>query len=1143
MVGSTLGHYRIDGLLGRGGMGEVYRARDTRLDRPVAVKVMAPHGAGQASIVERFLREARAASALNHPNIVTIHEIGQTDDGAYYMVQELVEGRTLRDLLADGLAVDMAGSLTRQLARALAAAHAAGIVHRDIKPENVMVRPDGYLKVLDFGVARIIQSEAASAELTRAPEGTEAGVLLGTTAYMSPEQVRGRPTGPASDIFALGVVLYEMLAGRRPFGGESSLLVLQAILGEHPSPPSRVKPSVPVAFDALVAGMLAKEPSQRPTAAAVDVEIERLLGSTAVHATAAPSPPRTVVGRDAERRRLLTELDEAVTGGGRLVAVTGEPGIGKTTLVEDALAAMATSPAHPIVARGRCSERLAGSEAYLPLLELLDSLLHDGAGGGFGEMVRTLAPTWYVHLTPAVSGQVPERAGGEGFGTVSQERMKRELAGLLFEIARVRPLVLLIEDLHWADVSTVDLLNYLAGRFEHMRMLVLVTYRPSDMAVARHPFLHVRQELETRGVLRELALEFLTAADVDRFLAMEFPGHALPEAFGRVLHERTEGSPLFMVDLVRDLRDRRIIVRRDERWELAASVPAIARDLPETVKGMIARKIERLDDADRRLLTAAGVQGHEFDTAVVSDALGLDPAEVEERCEALDRVHRLVQAIGTYDLPDRTLCVRYRFVHVLYQNVLFASLQPTRRVSMAGRVARALVTHHGEETPVLASELAMLFETARDFGAAARQFYLAAQHAIGLFAFREALALAQRGLDALGAMPDGPARKQQELGLQMTKGVAMRSSTGWATPELEQTFTRARQLCQELGDPPEVFPVLWAITLFHLIRGNLIECRARADELMMQAEPSGNPALRMAAHHMAGVSREFIGDMADATRYLEKARELHDPAQHSTYTAMYGMDPGMIARAMSSRPLWALGYPDRARARGLETLALARSQQQPVALAFALLVLHGILAYRGDGVDALAIGDENIALCREHGLPQEAEWSRSFQGAALIGLGRTQDGIDLLRDSLAVQHALDTRLARPMFLALLAEGFCREGRIDEGRRAVDEGLLYAEQIAEGGYVAELYRVGGELARRAGEAAAAEDLLRRALARANGQQARSLELRAATGLATLLAASGRVPEARNVLAPVYGWFTEGFDTADLVAARATLAAIA
>jgi predicted ATPase len=1138
VLGTTVAHYRIEAVLGQGGMGQVYRARDTRLDRAVALKVISPAGADQATLVKRFFREARAASALNHPNIVTIHEVGQTDEGAYYLVQELVQGSTLRDLIADGLSIERATALGRQLAAALAAAHQAGIVHRDIKPENVMVRPDGYLKVLDFGIARTVTFEPDDTQETTAAGPTQAGTLLGTTSYMSPEQALGRPVGPASDVFALGIVLYEMLSGRRPFTG-SGVGVLQAILMEEPPPLSRVQPAVPAVFDDLIASMLAKEAARRPTAVDVERAFSAWFGAPAATIQPAGVPAvRSMVGRDRERQVLIDRLGEVAAGSGCLVAVTGEPGIGKTTLVEDALAAMAAHAARPAIARGRCSERLAGSEAYLPLLELLDNLLRDGTGG-FGDMLRSLAPTWYGHLAP-VTLRPPE--DGPRLEAASQERMKRELASLLAGIGRVRPVVLLIEDLHWADVSTIDLLNYLAGRLAQSRVLVLLTYRPADMAVTRHPFLAVQHELKARGLFRELSLEFLTATDVTRFLSVEFPDHDLPAAFGRMLHEKTEGSPLFMVDLVSYLRDRGIIVHERDRWRLAASVPDIARELPATLKGAIARKIDRLQDLDRRLLTTASVQGHEFDTAIVSDALDLDPADVEERCEALDQLHRLVQPIRTYDLPDRTLSVRYRFVHVLYQNALYASLQPTRRASLAGRVARALERHAGVEAAAPASALAMLFETARDPVASARYYQAAAQHAMELFGFTEALWLADRGLTVIGQVPDEPARKAQELGLQMSKGAALRSITGWATPELEQTFNRARALCQQLGDPPAVFPVLWAITLFHLIRGNLVECRDRADELMALAEPSGRPELRMAAHHMAGVSREFLGEMVEASRLQEIGCRLHDPAQHDFYTATFGMDPGMILRAMSSRPLWALGYPDRALARARDTLRIARSQRQPLTLAFALVVLHGVLAYRGDE-EALQVGDENIALCREHGLPQEREWSRSFQGGALIALGRVDEGIALLQDSLAVQHAIDTRLARPMYLALLADGFRRTGRVDEGHRAVDEGLACAAETGEAGYLAELHRVRGQLAQRAGDTVAAERSLRESLAIAGRQQARSFELRAATALARLLAEAGDAAAARAVLTPVHDWFTEGFATADLVAARAALAYLA
>jgi ATP/maltotriose-dependent transcriptional regulator MalT len=290
---------------------------------------------------------------------------------------------------------------------------------------------------------------------------------------------------------------------------------------------------------------------------------------------------------------------------------------------------------------------------------------------------------------------------------------------------------------------------------------------------------------------------------------------------------------------------------------------------------------------------------------------------------------------------------------------------------------------------------------------------------------------------------------------------------------------------------------------------------------------------------MAGVVREFLGEMSEASLLLERARELHDPAEHDMYLALYGTNLGLLARAMSSRPLWALGFPDRALARARETLALADAVREPMARTFARLVLHGVLAYRGDAAAAEAIGEENIALCREHGLPQEAEWSRSFQGSALITLGRIDEGLALLRDSVAVQERLETYLARPMFLAVLADGLLKAGRVDEGLAAVSEGFTFAARTGEGGYVAELHRVRGQLLQLRGDLAGAEASLREALAYAARQTARSLELRAATALARLLGETGRRAEARHRLADVHDWFTEGFETADVVTARTLL----
>lgn len=1142
MQPTTLGHYRLDDAIGRGGMGEVYRAFDTKLNRPVAIKVMREWSAERERSVLRFLREARAASALNHPNIVTIHDVGETASGDHFIVQELIVGRTLRSLLDEPVPLARVIDIGRQVARALAAAHEAGIVHRDVKPENVMVRADGYVKVLDFGLARLADPVGGIQSTHTSPE-TAPNTLLGTAGYMSPEAASASAAGPAADVFALGIVLYEMAAGRRPFVAATSIGVLAAIVSEHPVPLARLNPSIPYVFDDLVLRMLAKEPERRPTAGeAAELLTELLAGGPGSAPTASTAAPRKTVGREAERAALRRAYAHVQHGESLLVAVTGEAGFGKSTLTEDFLGELAPGADRPIVARGRCSERLAGSEAYLPILEALEHLLRRTSNVSIDQLMRTVAPTWYTQVA-TTSGHPSVAEIRKDAPAASQERMKRELAALFADVSRIRPLIVLLDDLHWADVSTVDILNYLAGRLSTMRVLVLLTYRPSEMAVAQNRFTAMSGDLRARGLFEEIPLQFLAAADVERYLALEFPGHHFPQAFGSFIHSKTQGTPLFMADLIRYLRDSGCIGEEQGKWVLTRSIEAMPKDLPESVRSMISRKIEQLDDRDRRLLVGASVQGYEFDSATVSEALEMDPADVEDRLEVLERVHVFVLRTAEEEFPDRTLTIKYQFAHVLYQNLLYASLQPTRRASLSGRVARALVSRYGQHAGDVAGRLAVLFEAARDFAASAQYFHAASQRAVALFAFREALSLSERGLDALRGLPGSPQRIQQELGLQMIRGLALRSMKGWSAPEIEPVFARARELCQQLNDPPELFPVLWALTLFHAIRGDLREYRRRADELMAMAKESGNPAFLMGAHHLVGVSREFLGDMIEASRILDRGRELHVPSEHLSYTAMYGLDPGMIARAMSSRPMWVLGYPDRALARAQETLALARSQRQPMTLAFALLVTQGLHLNRGEIAEAIALGGETVALCREYELLQEQEWSRSFQGAALAALGRIDEGIDLLKDSLAVQQSIGSGLVRSAFLGVLGDLLRFAGRIPEGLEAVAEGFAHAERTLEGGYIAELHRARGELLVAAGDTAGAEENLRQAIEHAARQQAKSFELRSATALASLLASAGRTSEARAVLGPAYEWFSEGHSTVDLRSARMLLASLA
>ena len=374
---AQLGHYEILAPLGKGGMGEVFRARDTRLNREVALKFLPAEFVQDIERLRRFEQEARAISSLNHPHIITVHDIGESDAGRF-IVMELVAGRTLRAVIAEDNTPQALLSLGAQMAKALSAAHAAGITHRDIKPDNIMVRDDGYVKVLDFGLARLVPTGLGEEEATIAQQ-TQPGQLMGTVKYMSPEQARGESVSYASDIFSLGLIFYELATGQHPFTAPSLVGLLNAIIADTPSAPTQLNPQLLPALERLILQMLHKDARQRPTAAEVDVALteigrggakgtgskgegETLIFSPSPALPVSPSSSRHTVGREPERNELREVFNKAKTGRGSLLCVAGEPGIGKTTLVEDFLAEL-TGNKHCTIARGRCSERLAGNRS------------------------------------------------------------------------------------------------------------------------------------------------------------------------------------------------------------------------------------------------------------------------------------------------------------------------------------------------------------------------------------------------------------------------------------------------------------------------------------------------------------------------------------------------------------------------------------------------------------------------------------------------------------------------------------------------------------------------------------------------------------------------------------------------------------
>lgn len=1055
----SVAHFALLAPLGAGGMGIVWRARDRASGREVALKLLPSGAATDARAVERFRREARAAAALSHPNIVGLHEVGEAAEG-WYIAMELVDGTTLGAARGTRWPVVRAVDVLRQCALALAAAHDAGIVHRDIKPDNVMLRDDGFVKLVDFGLARLSLRERVtdSGHSSGATGLSEPGLLVGTMAYVSPEQACGEPVGPPTDVFSLGILAYELLVGEHPFASPSALATMGAIITRTPLAPAMLRPELPPALDALVQRMLAKGAAERPTAAQV-AEALRAIAADADsalplvagllerphHGAAAPLKRTSgvVVGRARDVAGIVAAYGEVVRGEGLLVSVGGEPGIGKTTLVESALAELARGDVPPIVARGRCAERLAGAEAYLPILDALEAAIEHDATGAVRTLLLRTAPSWATLL-----GRDGADAGDAAGVLASQERLKREMAALLEAASRRAPVALFLDDLHWADASTIDLLAYLGARLDRMRLLVLATCREAELQATQHPFVAVRRELAAHGRARELGVAHLDADDVVDYVARTYPGHGFPAAFARAVHARTGGNPLFVADVLRWLGARGIIAEQGGRWVLVHELEAIDRELPASARSMIERRLALLDDGDRRLLAAAAVQGAAFDAATVAAMVGAPVADVEEQLMVLDRVWAFVRRTDEGRYPDGSHAVRYRFVHALYLDALVEGLAPSRRAAWSVAAAAFLEARHGAQVAELAAPLAALHEAGRQPAQAARWYGAAAQRAMGVFAYAEAEALARRGLDQALALPDDPARAALELGPRLVLGAAALVRRGFAAPSTAEHMGRARELCEALGDAPALAPALWVLVLYGIASGALDDAAARSAQLLAIGEASGDPVIRAVGHVVHVGLALHRGRLREVRRHHFAAEALATPAVDAALRQGFPPDPLLTMRATVARQRWLRGHPDEA-ARLLDDLVARTARHgDPQGAAFVSLFRAELALVRDDPAGAEAIAREAIARCEEHDIASERLWNTAFLGAALAAQGRHAEGIALLRGATDAQLAIGSTVTVPWLLALLGAAELAAGDVAAAQATATRGLALAARTGE-----------------------------------------------------------------------------------------------
>ncbi len=867
-------------LLGRGGMGHVYRATDTQTGELVAVKALDPAVvARDPDILERFTREGEALRQLNHPNIVRMVAAVE-EEGQHYLVMEYVAGGSLADLLAaqGRLPAGRVVEIALDLADAFTRAHRLGIIHRDLKPANVLLAEDGTPRLTDFGLAHVVDS----------PRLTQTGILVGSVGYVSPEACNGETLDARADIWAFGVMLYEMLTGELPFVGATLSAALAAILTQPVPDLVSLCPDTPGALVDLVYRMLEKDCQQRvPSVRLVGAELEAILKDQEAPTSArftpgerrtipsapTPQPQSFLDGEEpverpvfVTRERELAQLDGflsvALAGQGHVVFVAGEAGQGKTALVQEF--ARRAQVAHPdlVAASGYCSAYTGMGDPYLPFREILglltgdvearwaaraisqqqarrlwdtlplavQALVEDGPdlidrfvpGAALAQRATAFRP-W-----PAGPDQLRrlkelvelKAAAVPGDSNLQQGALFEQVTRVLWALAHHRPLLLVLDDLHWSDSGSTSLLFHLGRRIGGSRVLIVGTYRPAELALARSASL-VRPSTSLRTgaeginggrerhplepVLNEFKRQFgdievdLGQAEGQQFVEafLDTQPNRLGDAFRRTLYQKTRGHPLSTVELLRDMQERGDLVMDQEgQW-----VEGRALDweiVPKRVEAVFAERVGRLAEPAREALQAASVQGEAFTAEVVARVLGADEREMVRWFSKLDREHHLVSAqgmrrLGPVSKGGQHLSV-YRFQHLLLQNYLYNSLDPVERVHLHQEVGTALEELYGKGVEEVTVQLAHHFQEAGVAQKAVGYLSQAGDRARGLYAHDEAIDCYQRALTLLKKQADyeRAAQTLMKLGLVYT--------AAFEPEKARQAYQQAFTLWKPLGD-------------------------------------------------------------------------------------------------------------------------------------------------------------------------------------------------------------------------------------------------------------------------------------------------------------------------------------------------------
>jgi predicted ATPase len=1180
------GRYKILEELGKGGMGRVYRAFDCKVEEEVALKLLKPEIADNKKTIKRFRNELKLARKITHKNVCRMydfHEEGKTP----FITMEYVQGENLKVFIQKQVILpeEKTIHIAQQICRGLSEAHELGVVHRDLKPQNIMIDKEGNAKVMDFGIARSVEAKGM----------TQTGMMIGTPDYMSLEQAEGNEADHRSDIYSLGIILYEMVTGKVPFEGDTALSVALKHKTEMPPDPKEINDQVSEELSSVILKCLEKDSEARFQSVnellAELKNIEEGLPLT----TGIKRPPvpgfliqgeevgieRSIfVARDEELNKLGGFLDQALSGKGKIVFVKGEAGSGKTALVQEFAWKAQEDHSELIVAGGNCNAHTGIGDPYLPFREVLALLTGDVEGRWKAGSISTdharrlwnclpLIAQSLVEKGPElietfVSGQellsrakvysrvalewlrklmqlVERKAATPADPSLQQSVLLEQYARVLEALTESKPALLMLDDLQWVDNGSAKLLMHLVDRLKGSRVLIVGAFRPEEVAMdragERHPMKPILNSCKSKfGDIEVEVGQSGKREFVNAYLDAE--PNQYSNTFRESFLKHTEGHSLFTTEVLRGLKEQGSLVQDNEgRW-LESDLEW--EKLPTRVEAMIGERIDRMPEHLKEILRVASIEGEYFTGEVLAGLQKTDEREIVRLLSGeLDKRYQLVNARGILHSGGQRLS-QYRFRHILFQKYLYNSMDEVERAHLHEDVGNVLEKLYKEQAVEISGQLARHFQEAGLTERAIHYLQQAGNNAVQKSAYAEAITHFRKALKLLKKLPVTSERIVQELALQVPLAFNLTSILGYADPVVGEAYFRAHELCKKIGDTPLLIPVLGGLWPFYFTKAEMEPALEQAEHILRLAPKAEDPVIAfMLGNNCQAANFTHLGDFTLALEHADQVFTIKDPGKHqlSFYNGEYFWP---VTTSWSAIDFWFLGYPDKGRQRIQEAYSFAHGTIQLQSLGFVLYWSAMFYQFCRDWQGVKKMADEEFELSKEHGFQLWLAAVPIFRGWVLAEQGQPREGIAQIHQGLAAMKATGTWCWHIHYLVMLAEAYKRAGQLDDGLATIEEGLALMEKTGQRYFDAELHRLKGEfILIKDGDEGKAEPLFERSIDVTRKQKAKSLELRATMSLARLWQKQGKKEEARKRLAEIYDWLTEGFDTQDLKDAKALL----